>query len=131
MLGLELGEDARSPRHDQRDKGRGIVDHGATYLGAAALAHAKDIFELAFLERGNGLGADDAAVGDHAEVADAKTRAQPLDDRPAILPMSGRRSRSITAGMHFMGAEFGASLRSGAGARWLFTSQWRPAWSSG
>jgi hypothetical protein len=81
LLGLELGEDARSPRHDQRDKGRGIVDHGAAHLGAAALAHAKDIFELAFLERGNGLGADHAAVGDDAEVADAKTRAQPLDDR--------------------------------------------------
>jgi hypothetical protein len=27
LLGLELGELARNPRHDQRDKGRLIINH--------------------------------------------------------------------------------------------------------
>ena len=81
LLGLELGELARNPRHDQRDKGRLIINHGAAHFGAAALAHAEDVFELAFLQRGNALGADHAAVGDDADAADAKTSAQPVDDR--------------------------------------------------
>src|SRR5947208_1884607 len=81
LLGLELGELARSPRHDQRDKGRLIINHGAAHFGTAALAHAEDVFELAFLQRGNALGADHAAVGDDADAADAKTSAQPVDDR--------------------------------------------------
>src|SRR6202521_6015220 len=65
----------------QRDKGRLIINHGAAHLGTAALAHAEDVFELAFLQRGNALGADHAAVGDDADAADAKTSAQPVDDR--------------------------------------------------
>src|ERR1700736_3345551 len=81
LLGLELGELARNPRHDQRDKGRLIINHGAAHFGTAALAHAEDVFELAFLQRGNALGADHAAVGDDADAADAKTSAQPVDDR--------------------------------------------------
>ena len=39
---------------------------------AAALAHAGDVFELAFLQRGNALGADHAAVGDDADVPTLK-----------------------------------------------------------
>src|ERR1700730_6366947 len=81
LLGLELGELARNPRHDQRDKGRLIINHGAAHFGTAAPAHAEDVFELAFLQRGNALGADHAAVGDDADAADAKTSAQPVDDR--------------------------------------------------
>src|SRR6516164_11740844 len=80
LLGLELGELARNPRHDQRDKGRLIINHGGAHFGTAALAHAKDVFELAFLQRGNALGADHAAVGDDANAADAKTSAQQVDD---------------------------------------------------
>src|SRR6202040_3067451 len=33
LLGLELGELARNPRHDQRDEGRLIINHGARGLG--------------------------------------------------------------------------------------------------
>ena len=81
LLGLELGELTPNPRHDQRDKGRLIINHGAAHFGTAALAHAEDVFELALLQRGNALGADHAAVGDDADAADAKTSAQPVDDR--------------------------------------------------
>jgi len=56
-----------NPRHDERDKGRLIINHGAAHFGTAALAHAEDVFELAFLQRGNALGADHAAVGDDAD----------------------------------------------------------------
>ena len=56
LLGLELGELARNPRHDQRDKGRLIINHGAAPFGTAALAHAEDVFELAFLQRGKERG---------------------------------------------------------------------------
>jgi hypothetical protein len=81
LLGLEFGELARSPRDDQRDKRCVIINDGAAHFGTAALAHAEDVFELAFLQCGNGLGADHAAVGDDANAADAKPRAQPVDDR--------------------------------------------------
>ena len=47
LLGLELGEVTRSPRYDQRDEGRLIVDDGTAHLGTAALAHTQDVFELA------------------------------------------------------------------------------------
>ena len=37
-------------------------------------------------------------------------------NRPVILPISGRRSRSIIAGTHSMGAAFAANMSSGAPA---------------
>jgi hypothetical protein len=46
-----------------------------------ALAHAEAYSSLRFLQRGNGLGADHAAIGYNADAADGKTRAQPVDDR--------------------------------------------------
>ena len=77
LLGLEFGEIARSPRHDSEwDEGRLIVDNGAANFGTAALAHTKDIFELALLQRGDGLGTDHAAVGDDADAAEAPNRAR-------------------------------------------------------
>src|SRR5271168_3191598 len=81
LLGLEFSEVARRPRHDQRNKGRLIINDGTAHLGTAALAHAEDVFELAFLQGSNGRGADHTAVGDNADAADAKTRAQPVDHR--------------------------------------------------
>jgi hypothetical protein len=48
-------------------------------------------------------------------------------NRPVILPISGRRSRSIIAGTHSMDAVFGANTSSGAPAATSFTSRWRPA----
>jgi hypothetical protein len=41
-------------------------------------------------------------------------RAAPESNRPVILPMSGRRSRSIIAGTHSMGAAFGVAVASSA-----------------
>ena len=90
LLSLELGELAQNPRHhDQRDKGCLIINHGAAHFGTAALAHAEDVFELAFLQGSNGRGADHTAVGDNADAADAKTRAQPVDHRQQGGDISG------------------------------------------
>jgi hypothetical protein len=44
-------------------------------------------------------------------------------NRPVILPMSGRRSRSAIAGTHSMGVAFDASMLSGAPAARSFTSR--------
>src|SRR5580704_10471042 len=54
LLGFEFGELARSPRHDQRDKGCLIINDGTAHLRTAALAHAEDILELTFLQGSNG-----------------------------------------------------------------------------
>src|SRR5512132_686082 len=51
-------------------------------------------------------------------------------NRAVILPMSGRKSKFVTAGTHSTGAVFGASMPSGGPAVMSFTSRSRPAWSS-
>ena len=43
-------------------------------------------------------------------------------NRPVILPISGRRSSSIIAGTHTMGAAFAANMSNGAPAAISFTS---------
>jgi len=48
-------------------------------------------------------------------------------NRPVILPISGRRSKSIIDGTHSMGAAFAANMSSGAPVAISFTSRWRPA----
>lgn len=48
--------------------------------------------------------------------AGEQPRAAPESNRPVILPISGRRSRSIIAGTHSMGAAFAANMSSGAPA---------------
>ena len=54
-------------------------------------------------------------------------RAAVARNRPVILPMSGRRSRSIIAGTHSMGAAFGGNMSSGAPVAMSFMSRLRPA----
>ena len=49
--------------------------------------------------------------------------AAPESNRPAILPISGRRSRSIIAGTHIMGAALVTNMSSGAPAAISFTSR--------
>jgi hypothetical protein len=44
-------------------------------------------------------------------------------NRPVILPISGRRSRSIIGGTHIMGDAFVANMSSGASAVMSFTSR--------
>src|SRR6202051_1078031 len=51
-------------------------------------------------------------------------------NRGVILPMSGRKLKFVTSGTPSMGGAFGASMLSGAPAARLYTSRWRPAWSS-
>ena len=51
-------------------------------------------------------------------------------NRAVILPMSGKKLKFVTAGMHSMGGAFAANTRSGALAARSFTSKRRPAWSS-
>jgi hypothetical protein len=46
--------------------------------------------------------------------AGEQPRAAPEGNRPVILPISGRRSRSIIAGTHSMGAAFGVSVANSA-----------------
>ena len=46
-----------------------------------------------------------------------------LGNRPVILPISGRSSRSIIAGTHIMGDAFVANMSSGALAVMSFTSR--------
>ena len=48
---------------------------------SAALAHPEDIEQLARLEFGQRLGADHAAIGDDADLADGEAPAQPVDHR--------------------------------------------------
>jgi len=44
-------------------------------------------------------------------------------NRPVILPISGRRSKSIIDGTHSMGAAFAANMSSGAPVAMSFTSR--------
>jgi len=49
--------------------------------------------------------------------------AAPESNRPVILPISGKRSSSIIAGTHSMGAAFAANMSSGAPAAMSFMSK--------
>src|SRR5512132_2181276 len=68
--------------------------------------------ELGGLDQGiEGRGAFAAGVGPSKEVV------LPAEgNRAVILPMSGRKSKFVTAGRHSMGAVFGASMPSGGPA---------------
>ena len=131
LLDKELGL-ARRPLNEQWRQRCFVLEHDPADDGAAALAVAANVFELVppaprSWPRRSCRGQQRRTPGRYES---ARAAGRPVDHRPAILPMSGRRSRSITSGMHFMGVAFGASTLSGAAAR-LFTLRWRPAWSSG
>ena len=51
----------------------------------------------------------------------------PSGNHAVILPISGKKLRSITAGTRCMDAGFDVSMSSGAPAVKLFMSRWRPA----
>ena len=67
--------------NDERHRHPVILDHLVADLLGGPLAHAENVREAGLLQRRNGGGADHAAVGDDAHLGDAKTLAQPLDDR--------------------------------------------------
>src|SRR5664279_1399767 len=59
---------------------RGLVgDYGGDF-DAALFTHTQNILDLVGFERGDGLGADHAAIGDDADAIELETLAQPRDD---------------------------------------------------
>jgi hypothetical protein len=85
-----------------------------------------DVIHLGRLyQRRHDGGALAAAIGAGEEPGLAAER-----NRAVILPMSGRKLKSITAGTHSMGSAFAASIASAALAARSFTSKWLPAYSS-
>ena len=65
----------------ERHEWRGVVEHQFAHQFVGALAHPEDIQEAARLQLRQGLGADHAAVGDHAHARDREAPAQPVDHR--------------------------------------------------
>ena len=59
----------------------GIIEHQLAHQLVRALAHAEDIQEPPRLQLGHSLGADHAAIGDHAHARDVEAPAQPVDHR--------------------------------------------------
>jgi hypothetical protein len=76
----ELGL-APHPLNKQWRQRRFVLEHEPADHGAAALASAENVFQLALLQRRNCGGRDHAAVGDDADPADMKALAQTVDDR--------------------------------------------------
>ena len=60
---------------------RGLVGQHGGDLDAAFFAHAQNILDLLGFERGDGLGADHAAIGDDADPIEQEAFAQPGDHR--------------------------------------------------
>jgi hypothetical protein len=79
LLDKELGLAPRALDKQRRQR-RFILEHEPTDDGAAALAGAENVFELAFLQRRDCGGGDHAAVGDDAHPADVKALAQTVDN---------------------------------------------------
>jgi len=79
LLGEELGFPVLAV-HEQGREGFGVVEHHLAHALVGALAHAEDVFEAARFERGDGRPGDHAAIGDHADAANAEAVAQAVDD---------------------------------------------------
>ena len=95
---------------------RMIIDP-AEHIGEPSLRI--DVVELGGLDQGeHRSGALAAPIGAGEEPSSAAD-----GNRPVILPISGRRSRSIIAGTHIMGDAFVANMSSGAPAVMSFTSR--------
>ena len=105
--------------------GSGVVGDAAQHVGKPGLRI--DAVELGRLDqREHRCGALAAAIGAGEQPGLAAD-----GNRAVILPMSGKRLRSITAGMRCMGAGFDVNMPSGAPAARLSMSRCRPAmcWS--
>ena len=69
-----------------------------------------------------------ADVDEHSYALEVSGEAMaPFYDLPVILPISGRRSKSITVGIRCMGAVFDGTTLSSVSPVGLFTSRRRPA----
>ena len=92
--------------------------------GVGEIGVRLDAAELAGLDQGrDGRPVLGAAVG-----AGEQSVLAVQGNRPVILPMSGMRSSSITAGTRFMGVVSGATTASSASPVASFMSRWGPAW---
>ena len=78
-----------APGQEERDEGRGIVEHEFAHEFVGALAYAQNVEHVAGFEFGEGLGADHAAVGDDADAVDRKALAQPVDHRDQAADVGG------------------------------------------
>jgi hypothetical protein len=67
--------------HHQRHERRRIVEHQLAYQLVRPLAQPQDVQQPPRLELRHGLGADRAAVGDHAHARDVEAPAQSVDHR--------------------------------------------------
>jgi hypothetical protein len=63
FLGFQFGGRAAAARHGDRQQRHRIAEHPVADLAAGALAHPQKVFELPALQRGDGRGADHAAIG--------------------------------------------------------------------
>ena len=90
--------------------GSRVIIDPAEHIGEPGLRI--DVVELGGLDQGeHRSGPFPTPIG-----AGEQPRAAADGNRPVILPISGRRSKSIIDGTHSMGAAFAANMSSGAPA---------------
>jgi hypothetical protein len=94
-----------------------VISDAGEYVSQVALG-VESVELGAFDQRVDRGGAPAAGIGAGKQIILAAN-----GNRLVILPMSGRRSRSIIAGTRFMGAGFAANMSSGAPAAMSFMSR--------
>ena len=100
-----------------------VVGNAAKHVGEIVLR--VDIVQFGgFDQRVNGCGATAAGIGTGKEIVLTADR-----NRTVILPISGKKLRSITAGTRCMGGGFGDNMSSSVRSVKLFMSRWLPATS--
>lgn len=66
-----------------------VIEHDVVDHAARAFAGPQNVFHAQLFERGDGIGADHAAIGDNAGACDAEARSQPIDHRQQDGHVSG------------------------------------------
>ena len=97
LLDLDVGELAAGAIDGKRHHRLLVGKNDVAHLRIRALAGAEDVFDAAYLELGDGLGADHAAVGDDAHAGNAEAPAQPVDHREQRLHVGGVARPSLRA----------------------------------
>jgi hypothetical protein len=96
---------------------RRVVSDAGEHVGEVVLR--VETVELGALDQGIDCGgAATTGIGASEQVILAAN-----GNHPVILPISGRRSRSIIAGTHTIGVAFAANMSSGAPVAMSFTSR--------
>jgi hypothetical protein len=105
------------PGQEFGDAAGRMVGNAGEHIGEVML-RIESVKLGAFDQRVERRGAAAAGIGAGKQISLAAN-----GNRLVILPISGRRSRSIIAGTHSMGAGFAANMSSGAPAAMSFTSR--------